>query len=112
MEKTILPLTLKKQWFEMIRSGIKLEEYREIKPYWESRFIDSKKQAILDATTADEVAWKEFTHIRFTHGYAKNAPTFLIEFYGFDIGYGYPFWGGMSGNEVFILKLGKIIDNE
>lgn len=29
----IVPLTLKKKWFDMIASGEKLEEYREIKPY-------------------------------------------------------------------------------
>lgn len=35
----ILHLTLKKKWFDMIASGEKKEEYREIKPYWEKRFI-------------------------------------------------------------------------
>ena len=33
-------LTLKKQWFDMIVSGEKAEEYREIKPYWEKRFLN------------------------------------------------------------------------
>ena len=28
-----LHLTLKKQWFDMILSGEKTEEYRDIKPY-------------------------------------------------------------------------------
>ena len=32
-----LDLVLKKKWFDMIASGEKTEEYREIKPYWESR---------------------------------------------------------------------------
>jgi len=30
----ILRLTIKKEWFDMIQSGEKKEEYREIKPYW------------------------------------------------------------------------------
>lgn len=34
-----LKLTLKKKWFDMIASGEKKEEYREIKPYWIKRFI-------------------------------------------------------------------------
>ena len=33
-----LYLPLKKKWFEMIKSGEKKEEYREIKPYYTSRF--------------------------------------------------------------------------
>jgi len=30
-----LHLTLTKNWFDLILSGEKKEEYREIKPYWE-----------------------------------------------------------------------------
>lgn len=33
-----LHLTLNKKWFDMIAAGVKKEEYREIKPYWERRF--------------------------------------------------------------------------
>ena len=33
----ILHLTLTKNWFDLILSGEKKEEYREIKPYWEKR---------------------------------------------------------------------------
>lgn len=35
-----LTLSLKKKWFDMIASGEKTEEYREIKPYWEKRLLD------------------------------------------------------------------------
>lgn len=34
-----LVLVLKKKWFDMIDSGIKKEEYREIKDYWIRRLI-------------------------------------------------------------------------
>lgn len=33
----MLILPIKKQWFDMIASGEKKEEYREIKPYYTSR---------------------------------------------------------------------------
>ncbi len=33
-----LILILKSKWFEMWRSGIKKEDYRDIKPYWAKRF--------------------------------------------------------------------------
>lgn len=34
-----LTLSLKKQWFDMIKSGEKKEEYREIKPHYIRQFI-------------------------------------------------------------------------
>lgn len=34
----MLILPIKKKWFEMIASGEKKEEYREVKPYYTSRF--------------------------------------------------------------------------
>lgn len=33
-----LHLPLKREWFEMIKAGVKLEEYRECKNYWIYRF--------------------------------------------------------------------------
>lgn len=33
----MLIFTLKKEWYEKIRSGEKTVEYREVKPYWERR---------------------------------------------------------------------------
>lgn len=37
MEQKVLSLTVSKQWFDMIAAGDKIEEYREIKPYWIKR---------------------------------------------------------------------------
>lgn len=34
----MLILPTKKRWFDMILSGEKLEEYRDIKPYYTTRF--------------------------------------------------------------------------
>lgn len=38
MKKT-LDLVLKSKWYDMITSGEKREEYREIKTYWENRLM-------------------------------------------------------------------------
>ncbi len=76
----------------MIRSGIKKEEYREIKPYWQKR-----------------LRGKEFDAIHFRNGYAKNAPSFTIECTGFYRGLGIVEWGAPEGKSVFILQLGKIL---
>lgn len=37
----MLTLPIKKKWFDMIVSGEKREEYREIKPYYDSRFMNA-----------------------------------------------------------------------
>lgn len=50
-------LPIKKKWFDMIKSGEKKHEYREIKPYYNSRFKD-----------------KLFEEIVFRNGYRKDSP--------------------------------------
>ena len=38
-KKEVLTLTISKQWFDMILSGEKTEEYRVIKGFWMSRLL-------------------------------------------------------------------------
>lgn len=57
MENKILYLTLKKQWFDLINSGVKTEEYREIKSYWEKRLGNNN-----------------YDIVEFRNGYHKDAP--------------------------------------
>lgn len=49
-------LILTGKWFDMIASGEKKEEYREITPYWEKRLFG-----------------KMYDDVLFQHGYSKNA---------------------------------------
>lgn len=94
-----LHLTLKKKWFDMILSGEKQEEYREIKPYWGKRLrpfftdIESKK------------------HIIFKNGYSKNAREMTIEFLNVNTGRGFEVWGAPN-EDVFIIRLGKILETK
>ncbi|HDI3137154.1 TPA: hypothetical protein PMB18_002144 [Vibrio cholerae] len=60
---TTLHLTLKKRWYDMIYSGQKPEEYREIKPYWSRRLTNGKK----------------FDKVQFKNGYRKDSPSFTME---------------------------------
>jgi hypothetical protein len=46
LEMLVLPI--KKKWFDMILSGEKKEEYREIKPYYDSRL--NKKVNFCEST--------------------------------------------------------------
>lgn len=83
----VLHLNLKKEWYNMIESGDKCEEYREIKPFWEKRLIG-----------------KNYTHVCFIYGYTKRRMTYPIT--GIDIGMGNPKWGAPEKN-VFIISFDK-----
>lgn len=98
----VLHLTLKRKWFDMIASGEKKEEYREIKPYWISR-LHAWGNAFDDC--------RDFYAIRFKNGYQKNAPTIILESKGIHIGYGRPEWGAEPNKEYYVIKLGEIIKN-
>lgn len=54
-EKT-LHLTLKKKWFDMIASGEKKEEYREIKPYWSQRLTSNPIKIFIIG-----IGWTDYT---------------------------------------------------
>lgn len=93
-----LHLTLKKEWFDMIAAGVKKEEYREIKPYWENRL---KYQL----PTVDR--------IEFRNGYKPDSPRITVEWLGLEVGKPNPDWFPRDldlEENVFILKLGKIIE--
>ena len=112
----ILHLPLKKQWYEMIESGVKTEEYREIKPYWEKRLIDYKSVS----ADYDRISFRRFvlgkwtdvckeypkgyTHVKFSCGYTKR--TMMFELENIRMGKGRPEWGAPE-EEVFIIKLGE-----
>ena len=97
----ILHLTLKKQWFDMISKGVKKEEYREIKDYWIKRLKDTSLKELFHA-------FIPYDKIVFKNGYAKNAPTMVVEFDGIRIGKGNTDWG--ADDEVcFCIKLGNIL---
>ena len=60
-ECSILPLVLKRRWFDMIKSGEKQEEYRDMTDYWAKRLFNWDR--------------KPGTHVvEFRLGYASNAP--------------------------------------
>ena len=81
-QKKILYLTLLRKWFDLIASGKKTKEFREIKPYWDKRLLK-----------------KEFDEIHFKNGYSKNAPFMRIE------------WKGLTKeNGEYAILLGKILE--
>lgn len=112
----ILHLTLKKMWFDLIKSGVKTEEYREIKPYWAMRLCNKTMFDIHDGKVIIYRSLiiktlKHFDTIRFTNGYGKNAPSFDIECLGISIGQGNSELGAPN-EQVFIISLGKILPKQ
>ena len=118
-ELNVLHLTLKKQWFDMIASGEKKEEYREIKLYWIKRLIDKN----LFDSVPDFMDWLEnpphgvtlglvcnnFNWVQFRNGYSKDASCMLRHFAGLEIREGNPEWGAEPGVKYFVIKLGERI---
>lgn len=122
----ILDLPLIFVWYDMIDIGKKLEEYREIKPYWEKRLLDYKSLVKYYSENKAELEIKRllfphrpviedvcqafpagFTHVRFRRGYTKT--TMLFEIKSISIGFGNPNWGAPKDRQVFIIKLGNRI---
>lgn len=94
----VLNLSLKKRWFYFVKAGIKLEEYREITPYWIKRLLEERvedkgrvvgkpiteheakwyaanKSQLLYDIAVGRIAFKLFSHVLFTLGYPKRDDT-------------------------------------
>lgn len=113
----VLNLTLTKEWFDLIKSGEKKEEYRELKEYWFDRltndiFENISTSIYLFGLDFYKPIFKTFDCIKFTNGYHKNAPTFTIELNSIEIKNGKSEWGAKNGVKYFVLKLGKIINGD
>ncbi len=103
-----LVLTLKKQWFEMILSGIKTEEYREIKPYWEKRFMKYFGQHYDTSAENPSFVWNnQRKDIVFRNGYGNDKPQFSAEC-TISEGYGKVEWGAEKGKKYYILKIHRV----
>ena len=91
----MLTLPIKKKWFDMIVSGEKKEEYREIKAYWTKRFhkyFHDKKGLLVPKI------------VKFRNGYSNNSPTIQCKIW-LKRGKGKEEWGAEPGKEYYILKI-------
>ena len=103
MKKKVLTLHLAVQWYSMIVSGQKTEEYRVIKPYWVARLFQNNSN-IVDVQdlasclvgrtdllkgyiNTQRIVLKPYTHILFVKGYPKgNKPSVEKEIESITIG--------------------------
>lgn len=132
-----LNLTLKKKWFDMILSGEKKEEYREIKSYWINRFLKadftqnsmdsdsfSQDEFHHDVINYENTGWQsrhemlqhfehsmvDYDFVKFTNGYGADKPSFIIELDRIIFSDGKVEWGAVKDERYFCLLLGEIVE--
>lgn len=66
----ILTLVVTKQWFDLIQSKQKTEDFREVKHYWIKRLKN------------DDFSPKEFDLVKIVNGYWKDRPTIIAKWTG------------------------------
>ena len=114
-----LHLNLKRQWYDMILSGEKKEEYREIKQYWIDRLVAaiwssefsqlSHEDRIRHHLGEDKIQFEIFDTITFSNGYSKDRDSFVIELKSIEIKEGNSKWGAIPGEKYFCLQLGEVL---
>lgn len=95
----MLTLPIKKKWYDMILSGEKKEEYREIKPYYTVRFtgVGLLFPGLNEPT-------EEIRNIIFRNGYGRNAPQAMASV-RLRIGEGNAEWGAVPGVQYYVLEI-------
>lgn len=93
----MLVLPIKRQWFDMIVSGEKKEEYREIKPYYDKRL------GYLTEGTG------KVTTIILRNGYRHDSPSVKCKC-TVEIGEGKKEWGADTDINYYIIKIIEIME--
>ena len=96
-----LTLSLKKQWFDMIKAGVKKEEYREVNSYWIARLV-----AAMVPFTGTVLSFTNFYRIVFTLGYPKSDDTerrLVFKNPNIRIGNGRHEWGAEPNKLYFVI---------
>ena len=100
-------LPIKKRWYDMILSGKKREEYREIKPYWQARF---KKVFQMDPVT-DTPTGQDAHIVMFRNGYRRASP-FIRALCTLSIKTGRKEWGAEPGKDYLVLTIRDILSRD
>ena len=109
----MLILPIKKKWFDMILRKEKLEEYREIKPYWTKR-LNNEFDKMLKTMIPSDVErnlrkYPQWLTIKFRNGYSKNSPIILCKC-KIKIGTGKQEWGAEPNKKYYILEILEILE--
>ena len=104
----MLVLPIKKKWFDMIKAGEKLEEYREIKDYYTNRlvpYIGGGTSTAHGGTYGWDPRIKK--EIIFRNGYNRESPSLLC-LCTLDMGTGKEEWGAEKDKIYYILNISYI----
>lgn len=114
----MITLPIKKKWFNMILSGEKKEEYREIKPYYTSRLAnlfcinttrsEYHSQNIKNFLQSEYATKNICKEIMFRNGYDKDSPSFIAKC-TLSVGTGKEEWGAEKGEKYFVLTIHDIL---
>ena len=115
----MLILPIKKKWLDMILSGEKKEESRELKPFYTSRFIHivapfygphhmEWERMFKEECAADWYSDEPFL-VKFRNGYSAHSPAFTAAC-TLRIGKGNPDWGGDPLTDTYILTIRQITE--
>lgn len=104
----MMTFTIKKLWFDLIKSGQKKEEYRDLNYYYHVRV----------ATLVGEKDYKKlvekeervpFKNLKLRNGYRADAPSIIISGW-ISIGKGIQKWGAVPGKRYFRFEIETIED--
>lgn len=121
MLPAVLKLTVKKEWFDLIKSGEKTEEYREVKSYWESRLQLYRGEKIsanewerfyeewYSLDLIHRISFQKYDYIEFKNGYTKDAPTIITKCKGISVGNPTQSGSQLFDKDVFIISIGDIV---
>ncbi len=107
----MLILPIERKWLNMILSGEKKDEYREIKPYWTVRIIRwlgfSKKEteAVLELLRTQGTI--KALPVILQNGYRRNSPEVEV-MCKLSIGTGKKEWGAAPGKEYYRFHIEQI----
>lgn len=111
----ILHLPLKAEWYRMIESGVKTEEYRSEKPYWRKRLLRCSKffdwcndgGTCLKCSAYKVNQYRDYTQVCFRYGYTSRTMTFEIK--EITIGRGKYEWGAPTRRNDNLLILNNYV---
>ena len=96
----MLTLPIKKQWFDMIKDGDKMEEYRTFSEYYKTRFR---------SVWGYPSYWNEKHDVILKNGYASDAPRLLIKA-SLAFRTGRAEWGAKPNEKYFVLIIHEVCE--
>lgn len=111
----MLILPIKGKWFGMILDREKLDEYREIKPYWTERIVRWLGYSRKDTEAIVELLRRKGTTVAkkvlLQNGYGRNVPKAEV-MCTLSIGTGRTEWGAEEGVEYYVFHIEEILPNQ